>query len=46
LMALGRDIETARTTVRFSVGRSTTEEEMAYAAEALREVVRIARRGV
>jgi cysteine desulfurase len=45
LMALGRDIETARTTVRFSVGRSTTEEEVAYAAEALREVVRTARRG-
>jgi cysteine desulfurase len=44
LMALGRDEQTARATVRFSVGRSTTTDDIAYAVEALREVYSVARR--
>ncbi|MCU0453793.1 MAG: cysteine desulfurase [Bacteroidetes bacterium] len=43
LMAMGRDERTARATVRFSLGRSTTEDDIDYAAEALQEVVRMAK---
>ncbi len=43
LLAMGRDERTARATVRFSLGRSTTEEDLRYAADALEEVVRTAR---
>jgi cysteine desulfurase len=39
LTAIGRDARTARATVRFSIGRYTTEEEIDYAVECLREVV-------
>ena len=39
LTALGRDIATARATVRFSIGRTTTEEELTYAADCLKEVI-------
>jgi cysteine desulfurase len=42
LLAMGRDERTARATVRFSVGRGTTEDDIRYAAEALEEVVRTA----
>ncbi|MBI5464384.1 MAG: cysteine desulfurase [Ignavibacteriales bacterium] len=40
LLAMGRDMQTARATVRFSLGRSTTREEIAYAAEAFCDVVK------
>ncbi len=40
LLAMGRDEKTARATVRFSIGRSTSEDEIHYAVDALREVVR------
>lgn len=39
LTAMGRDAQTARATVRFSIGRYTTEEEIDYAMESLRDVV-------
>jgi len=39
LRAMGRDEKTAKATVRFSLGRWTTEEEVEYAAEALHKVV-------
>jgi len=39
LLATGRNIQTARATVRFSLGRSTTTEDVNTAAEALAEVV-------
>ena len=39
LTALGIPAERATAAVRFTVGRGTTEEEVAYAAHALREVV-------
>ena len=42
LMAMGRDERTARATVRFSLGRATTAEDVKYAAEALEEVVKTA----
>jgi cysteine desulfurase len=40
LLAMGRDERTARATIRFSFGRSTTEEDIDYTVEALKEVVR------
>lgn len=40
LLAMGRDERTARATVRFSIGRGTSEEDIHYAADALQEVVR------
>jgi cysteine desulfurase len=43
LQAMGREERTARATVRLSLGRSTTEEDIRYAAEALEEVVRVAK---
>lgn len=39
LLAMGRDELTARATIRFSLGRSTTEEDIEYTADALKEVV-------
>ncbi|MEX0736863.1 MAG: aminotransferase class V-fold PLP-dependent enzyme, partial [Bacteroidota bacterium] len=39
LLAMGRDEKTAKATIRFSFGRGTTEEEIVYAASALKEVV-------
>lgn len=39
LLAMGRDELTARASIRFSLGRSTTEEEIEYTADALKEVV-------
>jgi cysteine desulfurase len=39
LTAMGRNTETARATVRFSIGRYTTPEELDYAAQSLQEVV-------
>ncbi|HWP81069.1 MAG TPA: cysteine desulfurase family protein [Bacteroidota bacterium] len=44
LLALGRDHKTARASIRFSMGRWTTDEDIAYAVEALREVVAHARK--
>jgi cysteine desulfurase len=43
LLALGRDRQTARATVRFSLGRSTTAEDIAFAVQALTEVAAVAR---
>ncbi|HEY4612067.1 MAG TPA: cysteine desulfurase family protein [Bacteroidota bacterium] len=39
LRAMGRDEKTARATIRFSLGRSTTEEEIGIAVDALKDVV-------
>jgi cysteine desulfurase len=39
LLAMGRDVKTARATVRFSLGRWTTEEEINFAVDALQRVV-------
>jgi cysteine desulfurase len=39
LLAMGRDEKTARATVRFSFGRTTTTDELDYAVDALAEVV-------
>ena len=46
LLAMGRDVRTARATVRFSIGRPTTEQEINFAADALKRVVeRVAKAG-
>jgi cysteine desulfurase len=39
LMAMGRDEKTARATIRFSMGRSTTEGDLEKAVAALRDVL-------
>lgn len=39
LLAMGRNVETAKATIRFSVGRFTTEEEIDYAFEVLKRTV-------
>jgi cysteine desulfurase len=39
LLAMGRDERTARATVRFSIGRLTTDDEVDSAADALKRVV-------
>ena len=39
LLAMGRDESTARATIRFSLGRGTTEEDINYTADVLKEVV-------
>jgi cysteine desulfurase len=39
LLAMGRDEQTARATVRFSLGRYTTEGEINFAVDALQRVV-------
>jgi cysteine desulfurase len=46
LRAMGRDEKTARATVRFSIGRYTTEDDVNYAVECLREVVGKIRKSV
>lgn len=40
LLAMGRSPQTARATIRFSMGRSTTAEELAYAVSRLEDVVK------
>jgi cysteine desulfurase len=44
LMAIGRNQQTARATIRFSLGIMTTVEELEFAVLALKEVVLKARR--
>jgi cysteine desulfurase len=39
LLAMGRDEQTARATVRFSIGRLTMERELNFAVDALKRVV-------
>jgi len=39
LMAIGRTQQTARSTIRFSIGIRTTQEELDYAVSALKEVM-------
>lgn len=39
LRAMGRDASTAKATIRFSFGRSNTEEDIGLAADALQEIV-------
>jgi cysteine desulfurase len=39
LLAMGRDSDTARATIRFSFGRSNSEEDIAYVVESLGEVM-------
>jgi cysteine desulfurase len=39
LLAMGRDEETARATIRFSMGRSTTEEDIDYTIGVLSDIV-------
>jgi len=39
LLAMGRDPKTARATIRFSLGRSTTEQDLEFAVAALKQVV-------
>jgi cysteine sulfinate desulfinase/cysteine desulfurase-like protein len=36
---MGRDPDTARATIRFSFGRSNSEEDIAYVVESLGEVM-------
>ena len=46
LLAMGRNERTARATVRFSIGRLTTEDEIDFATDALKRVVeRVAKAG-
>jgi cysteine desulfurase len=40
LLAMGRHEKTASATIRFSLGRSTTEEDIDYAVEALEDVLK------
>lgn len=44
LLAMGRDEKTARATIRFSMGRSTTEEDLDYAVDALQDVLETMKR--
>jgi cysteine desulfurase len=46
LLAIGRDEQTARATIRFSLGRETSVEELDAAISALKEVVETARKGL
>jgi cysteine desulfurase len=39
LLAIGRDRKTARASIRFSMGRSTTEEDIEYTVDVMRRVV-------
>lgn len=39
LLAMGRDEQTCRATIRFSLGRSTTEEDLVYVVGRLGEIV-------
>ena len=45
LLALGRDERTARATIRFSLGRETSVEELDAAVSALKEVVETVQKG-
>ena len=40
LLTMGRDRRTAQATIRFSFGRSTSEEDLVYAAEKLEEIIK------
>jgi cysteine desulfurase len=40
LLAMGRDRQTAQATVRFSLGRATTEEDLVYTAGKLEEIIK------
>jgi|SRR5579862_619750 len=40
LLAMGRDAATARATIRFSMGRSTTEEDLVYTVDELEKIVK------
>jgi cysteine desulfurase len=40
LLALGRDVRTAKASIRLSMGKSTTEDEIVYTVDVLRDVVR------
>jgi cysteine desulfurase len=39
LLAMGRDVKTAKATLRFSFGRSNTEEDVDYVLESLHQVI-------
>ena len=39
LLAMGRDPRSARATIRFSMGRSTTDDDVIYATQQLEEIV-------
>ncbi len=39
LLAMGRDVKTAKATLRFSFGRSNTEEDVDYVLESLHQIV-------
>ncbi len=39
LLAMERDIQTARGTIRFSLGKATTEEELTYTVEKLERII-------
>lgn len=45
LLAMGRDEQTARATIRFSLGRETSVEELDGALSALKEVVETVKKG-
>ncbi len=40
LLAMGVDVRTAKSTIRFSMGRSTTREDLDYTVEQLEKIVR------
>ncbi len=44
LLAMGLDPKTTRATIRFSMGRWTTEEEIKYAADTLQDVLKTVRK--
>jgi cysteine desulfurase len=39
LLAMGRDAKTAKATIRFAFGKSNTEQDVAYVADCLRDVL-------
>jgi cysteine desulfurase len=45
LLAMGRDVHTARATIRFSLGRNTSIQDLDAAVSVLREVVEKAQKG-
>jgi len=40
LLAMGKDIETAQSTIRFSFGKNTTKDDIDYIGERLRKIVK------
>lgn len=46
LLAIGRDRDTAKATLRFSLGRDTSKEEIDYAVDALKEVLQNIRKAI